>query len=122
MPMFTRIVRFPMTVTADDAKAADVFARDQAEAAADAIEARDTAQTIAVGRVSVTRPGEQPEPPRTPAPAKADYLAAFGHGPLALAKVTQWLAEGRAVDSRLVRGGWVHRPVQAHAPETRAAA
>ena len=41
---------------------------------------------------------------------KAEYVAAFGHGPLALAKVAQWLAEGRAVDSRLVRGTWVHKP------------
>ena len=107
MPMFTRLIAFPMTVTANDAGGADTFAREQVEAVVDGLEARDVTQTLAVGRVSVTRPGDQP----TTAPAKAEYLAAFGHGPLALAKVAQWLAEGRSVDSRLVRGGWVHRPV-----------
>lgn len=111
MPLYTRIIKFPITLTAPDAKAADTFARDQVEAVIEGLEARDTAQTIAVGRVSVTRPGDQPEPARTPAPARAEQLTAYGCGPLARNRVARWLAEGRAVDSRLVRGGWVHRPV-----------
>ena len=120
MPLYTRIVKFPITVTAADAQGADQFARDQVEAVVDGLEARDVTQTLAIGRISVTRPGDQPAP--APTPAKAECVAAFGRGPLARAKVAEWLSEGRAVDSRLVRGGWVHRPVQAPAPETRGAA
>lgn len=110
MPLFTRIVGFPMTVTAPDGKAADVYARDQVEALVDGLEQRDITRTLAVGRVSVTRPGDQPKPTPTPAPARAEQLTAYGHGPLAVNRVARWLAEGRAVDSRLVRGTWVHKP------------
>lgn len=53
-------------------------------------------------------PAPAPRAPREMS-APAQYTAAYGGAPLATAKVAQWLEAG-AVDSRLVRGMWVHRP------------
>lgn len=45
----------------------------------------------------------------TTLPANPRYIVVYGHGERATAQLGAWLAQG-AVDSRLVRGLWVHRP------------
>jgi hypothetical protein len=114
MPVFIRYVAFPVELTADDEAAADRDAMDHAIAAAQHIEARDVTRSLTVGLVTVTAP--------RPARARADYLVAYGTGPLAMAKVDGWRQAGLQVDSRQVDGLWIHRPVKAPAPETGAVA
>lgn len=103
MPVFTRRVMFPLQLTARDAASADRDALDLAEAAAAQVEERDVAGTLTVGKVTVTKPFPEPSFPR--------WIIAYGQGEGAMGLVAQWLAEGKGVDSRLVRGLWVHRPV-----------
>jgi hypothetical protein len=107
MPVYTRHITFPIELTAVDAAAADRDAMDHAIAAVQHIEARDVTRSLTVGLVTVTAP--------KPARARADYLVAYGTGPLAMAKVDGWRLAGLEVDSRQVRGTWVHRPVSASA-------
>lgn len=102
MPVYTRRVTFPVHLTARDADCADRDALDLAEHAAQQVEDRDTAGTLSVGKVTVTVPFPEPAFPR--------WTVVYGQGERAMAQVCAWLAEGDAVDSRLVRGLWVHRP------------
>jgi len=96
MPVYRRQVTFPVELTAPDAVAADRDAMDHAVAAIQHVEARDTSGSLSVGTLTVTDAG-----PR--------WVLVYGHGQRAAASVAEWLAAG-AVDSRLVRGMWVHRP------------
>jgi len=111
MPVYTRTVTFPLELTAADDASADRDAMDHAIAAVQHITGRVAAGSLTVGQLTVSGPAR----------AHADHLLAYGTGPLAMAKVEQWRAGGLEVDSREVRGTWVHRPVQASAPESRAA-
>lgn len=106
MPVYTRRITFPLQLTARDEASADRDARDLAEAAAQQVEDRDVAGAVSVGKVTVTVPFPEPTFPR--------WIVAYGRGERAMALVAQWLSEGKGVDSRLVRGLWVHRPT-AHA-------
>jgi hypothetical protein len=101
MPVYTRFIAFPVELTAADDVSADRDAMDHAIAAVQHIEARDVTGSLTVGQVAVTGPAR----------VRADYLVAYGSGPLALAKVQEWRAAGLEVESREARGGWVHRPV-----------
>lgn len=103
MPVYTRRITFPLQLTARDADSADRDARDLAESAAQRLEDRDPAGALSVGKVTVTIPFPEPTFPR--------WTVVYGHGEHATAQVLAWLAEGAAVDSRIVRGLWVHRPV-----------
>jgi len=103
MPVFRRQVTFPVELTAPDAVAADRDAMDHAVAAVEHVYARDTAGSLSVGKLTVTVPAPAPTYPR--------WTVVYGQGEQATAQVLAWLAEGRSVDSRLVRGMWVHRPV-----------
>lgn len=103
MPVYHRTVTFPVELTAPDAVAADRDAMDHAVAAVQHVEARDTAGSLNIGKLTVT------EPP--PAPTFPRWTVVYGCGGHAMAQVLAWLADGNAVDSRLVRGLWVHRPV-----------
>lgn len=105
MPVYTRFIAFPVTLTAENEVAADRGAMDHAIAAVQHIEGRDVTGSLTVGKITATPPA------LAPAPARAEWLVAYGRGPLAMERVARWLAEGRAVDSRLVRGTWVHKPV-----------
>lgn len=107
MPVYRRTVTFPVELTAPDAVAADRDAMDHAVAAVQHVEARDTAGSLNIGKLTVT---DAP-----PAPTFPRWLVVYGQGERATAQVRAWLAEGNAVDSRLVRGMWVHRPVTAPA-------
>lgn len=108
MPVFHRTVTFPVELSAPDAVAADRDAMDHAVAAVQHVEARDTAGSLTIGKLTVT---DAP-----PAPTYPRWRVVYGCGPRALQQVCAWLAEGRAVDSRLVRGLWVHRPAAAGRP------
>jgi len=110
MPVFTREVRFPVQLSAPDAVAADRDAMDHAVAAVQHVEARDTSGALCVGKLTVTVP--------PPAPTYPRWTVVYGQGEHAMAQVLAWLAEGSAVDSRLARGMWVHRPVPREQPGT----
>lgn len=110
MPVFHRTVTFPVELSAPDAVAADRDVLDHAVAAVQHVEARDTAGSLTIGKLTVT---DAP-----PAPTYPRWTVTYGHGEHATAQVFAWLAEGSAVDSRLVRGMWVHRPVAAEQAET----
>jgi|GEM_PF-6563142 len=114
MPVYTRRITFPLQLTARDAASADRDARDLAESAAQRLEERDPAGALSVGKVTVTVPFPEPAFPR--------WTVVYGQGEHAMAQVCAWLAEGSAVDSRLVRGLWVHRPVPCEQPGTGAGA
>ena len=104
MPVYRRTVTLPLELTAANPAAADRDALDLAEAAAQQVEDRDVTGALSVGKVTVTAP--QPR-----------YVVVYGHGERATAQLGAWLAQG-AVDSRLVRGMWVHRPAGAERPES----
>jgi hypothetical protein len=110
MPVYHRTVTFPVELTAPDAVAADRDAMDHAVAAVQHVEARDTTGALSVGRLTVAVPPPVPVYPR--------WTVAYGQGEHAMAQVLAWLAEGSAVDSRLARGMWVHRPVPREQPGT----
>jgi hypothetical protein len=101
MPVYTRVIAFPVELTAADDLSADRDAMDHAIAAVQYIETRDVTGSLTVGKLTVTGP----------AAARADYLVAYGSGPLALAKVDEWRSAGLEVESRDVGGLIVHRPV-----------
>lgn len=117
MPVYTRQVTFPMELTAADPVAADRDAMDHAVAAVQHVEARDTAGSLNIGKLTVTVTVTVP----APAPTYPRWTVVYGHGERAMAQVAQWLAEG-GVDSRLVRGLWVHRPAVREQPGTEAGA
>lgn len=96
MPVYRRTVTLPLELTAANPAAADRDALDLAEAAAQQVEDRDVTGALSVGQVTVT--ATQPR-----------YVVVYGHGERATAQLGAWLAQG-GVDSRLVRGLWVHRP------------
>lgn len=92
------------TVPGTSAATIATYARDLEQLAA----TRETwGHTASPGRALWwAQTGAQP-----PGAARADYLVAYGTGPLAMEKVEQWRAAGLEVDSREIRGTWVHRPV-----------
>lgn len=101
MPVYHRTVTLPLELSAQSPAAADRDALNLAEAAAQQVEDWDVTGALSVGKVTVTHP--QPR-----------YIVVYGHGERATAQVGAWLTGG-GVDSRLVRGVWVHRPVTAPA-------
>ena len=114
MPVFTREVRFPVQLSAPDAVAADRDAMDHAVAAVQHVEARDVSGSLTIGKLTVTVP--------PPAPTYPRWTVVYGCGEHAMAQVLAWLAEGNSVDSRIVRGTWVHRPVPREQAGTESAA